>query len=1569
VVETFFYSFVGNGGTKQEAKRERAFPAGSHVLIADDFTNSGGTLFKGAEIIRGNADGKIKVAAFVTHFVAQYDRGTVAKFVDRLYSSGDEALIDTFTCTDSIPGIVSDLEHEVRARDQKMERLQVISLAPIIVEWVKEQTEILALTQLADEAHARGQAAVELLRTTKAMGSESNEIWKSTMWLKSIAEERDLLEPLKRALLKPLDGRFQEVDPEEGKVYRSAAELYFLEHLEEHHVLGLLSQKAVPREMAVKLNKAREELKEEETQMSINPKFDFDLKFGDMSFFYHGLESLIGAPRADIMETMRREHCEGKGATQIFSITNYNKLPTVPKLEWLLINDAEEGVKWLWNDPEARELSKELRSNDVKQGDPRVAANSHRQIRTMEELEEIMQRKNDELSRILNKHRGVESPIGNIDNMMHLNDMLLLIEEVLAACLYTGPMYIQYNKILRELLNGSSKEATDTVGGRFRTTMHAINSAILKLSKLTTPCVVYRGISGGRLPKDFQMQGGVEVGFMSTTTDRDVALTYAGAKERGKLAIVLEMKQGLANARGADLADLSQYPREREILWPPLTAIEVEETVIRKRVLVVRARPTCNTKSLTITEVINKRRVMVHEMLENMQLEIQRDLDVALQTGELSLFAECAIPTTEDKWVEEVAELRNKVAGIGIAAFKDLNENCKDYKGSGGEPLTKQPSDYFNETKNSLGDRRFRTAFEHALRMKLHAVQHVSELFKRTAYVRMDHSHETGEARLSLAGLSLRTILATPNGAHAFPIRARVFMRCLSDLKMVTTLELSNTMLDRQSAEMVLDALKMRDLDAIAGCKPIHTLGLLDNPDLDHDIALEFTKSLPNVRSFFRHEEDSPIFEKVGDVNPILLRRELELHPDLTSIAICKSGKARGAVSKMLKHGDNEPLGRVVGEALARGGCRITHLDLHLCSLGLSGLNSLVHCATPRCLHRLKRLNLGYNKLGPDGAKALALALKERPLEGRSALQALSLAGNFILDSGAHELRFLFHEAARYSDFEELDLRLNGLSRGEVSLLERLAGDGGGKRVLLQSNETVSSRGRDTLIPGWMKAYQLQSHQVGDPASREVSRPSSACPTSAAERVEAIPPVSTDDPSIPPLIVCGALNMDLITVCGDHVIGEGQLKSKVSGNDFSTAAGGKGLNQSMAAALLLKKLREMSTKASARLPTICLIGAVGKDGNGAALREELASAGVDTELLFEDSKHPTGVANIMNIPEEGSSHGVDTRMMVNVDGANKSLWQKHVMDAFAHLSDKHGVDGLRGGVLCLQCELELQTNLAALERAQAYGLTTVMRPGGTMMEDMLGESVEYLSLIDVFCAQDDEMIKLARVIEQKKPAWDEAKLAGYKNKMMQCVQCGYGGAEGDQNAGHGIQREDWCKELVALATAGGAIARMGVHYTIALLMKNSKAYGGFGGCVVVSRHRLSQVPLPAEWSDHNWRCHLYPTPDGDERMLVLETQPLHKTIDTTGSADAFIGPLALQLTSSVRDVFGLSNQIVNRLPLACALASLSLRHLGASTAYKETYVNSTETPKKIFNEGFLDVDGLVEAYITQYGRS
>jgi len=124
-------------------------------------------------------------------------------------------------------------------------------------------------------------------------------------------------------------------------------------------------------------------------------------------------------------------------------------------------------------------------------------------------------------------------------------------------------------------------------------------------------------------------------------------------------------------------------------------------------------------------------------------------------------------------------------------------------------------------------------------------------------------------------------------------------------------------------------------------------------------------------------------------------------------------------------------------------------------------------------------------------------------------------------------------------------------------------------------------------------------------------------------------------------------------------------------------------------------------------------------------------------------------------------------------------------------------------------------------------------------------------------------------------------------------------------------------------------------------------------------------------------------------MLVLETKPLVDAVDSTGAADAFIGPLALQLTSSLRDQFKLSNQVVRRLPLACALASLSLRHRGASSAYAATYGSAAAAdqgkPKKKGNPQVrradcpdgsdpvklhhdLNLEALIENYLTSYGE-
>ena len=78
------------------------------------------------------------------------------------------------------------------------------------------------------------------------------------------------------------------------------------------------------------------------------------------------------------------------------------------------------------------------------------------------------------------------------------------------------------------------------------TTLHMINSAVVKLSKLTRASKCWRGIAGGLLPEAFWhpntygVAGGVEFGFMSTTCQREVALQYAS---QGGAGVVLEIQQ------------------------------------------------------------------------------------------------------------------------------------------------------------------------------------------------------------------------------------------------------------------------------------------------------------------------------------------------------------------------------------------------------------------------------------------------------------------------------------------------------------------------------------------------------------------------------------------------------------------------------------------------------------------------------------------------------------------------------------------------------------------------------------------------------------------------------------------------------------------------------------------------------------------------------------------------------------------------------------------------------------------------------------------------------------------
>ena len=95
-------------------------------------------------------------------------------------------------------------------------------------------------------------------------------------------------------------------------------------------------------------------------------------------------------------------------------------------------------------------------------------------------------------------------------------------------------------------------------GNRYVTTLHTINSAVVKLGKLTKATNVYRGVSGGLLPEkfwkanEFNVRGGVDFGFMSTTLDKNVAISYASATAQ-RIPVLFQMRMGMID-RGAPCA-------------------------------------------------------------------------------------------------------------------------------------------------------------------------------------------------------------------------------------------------------------------------------------------------------------------------------------------------------------------------------------------------------------------------------------------------------------------------------------------------------------------------------------------------------------------------------------------------------------------------------------------------------------------------------------------------------------------------------------------------------------------------------------------------------------------------------------------------------------------------------------------------------------------------------------------------------------------------------------------------------------------------------------------------------
>ncbi|WP_447778680.1 ribokinase [Variovorax boronicumulans] len=120
-------------------------------------------------------------------------------------------------------------------------------------------------------------------------------------------------------------------------------------------------------------------------------------------------------------------------------------------------------------------------------------------------------------------------------------------------------------------------------------------------------------------------------------------------------------------------------------------------------------------------------------------------------------------------------------------------------------------------------------------------------------------------------------------------------------------------------------------------------------------------------------------------------------------------------------------------------------------------------------------------------------------------------------------------------------------------------------------------------------------------------------------------PLSSSTP--PRIVVLGSLNMDIVLRV-PHAPAAGET---LLGRSIDAIPGGKGANQAVSCA------REGAQ--------VHMIGCVGDDAHGQALREALARDGIDTSALRTDTAEPTGTALIL-VEDSGQNR------IVMIPGAN-----------------------------------------------------------------------------------------------------------------------------------------------------------------------------------------------------------------------------------------------------------------------------------------------------------------------------
>lgn len=686
----------------------------------------------------------------------------------------------------------------------------------------------------------------------------------------------------------------------------------------------------------------------------------------NLQVYYGGLEAKLGMPDLDTYGSVEKEHTDREDSKAQFSSSTYEVI-TTSLAEWTFVAKPEEAGKYALEQatmPEGAKPRKPMR---------------------LDELRSRLRQFN-----------------------LRLPEGATAITEIEAICarLYTGPMGVKYASVVR----GYGQAIAECRGNPYTNTLHALNSFIVKASKMTKANYVYRGVVAGMLPDWFWntkagTYGVVEAAFMSASTDKRLALDVAGL---GKASIMFEICQGMSTAsKGADLGWLTQWPHEGEVVFSPFTGLEVLHTRVDDDTFVIVAKPSVNLMPATIEEILHRRLKLVRDLCDRLVLRVTRVVDESDEWGYIrelhpdggALKLICtAMQRMMHEYCSKDPEYYNNddaLTGSMVAAVEKANEVCRWAAAIPG--LVR----YLPHTM-PVRD------LDALLRLQTLGLAHKS----------LDHHDAIGLCGLLVVNTQLSNVSLLYNN---FTTKETSAFAQIARTRKESPLSLCGIGASQPAAKLVTET-RLKAADAVLLAADIAARPLLNKLVLDEN--------------GFGVEGGVAICEAL--MTP---PQGMDERQGLRVLSMANCGlEAKGAAA--------------VGRVLATRHCTLTNLSIGFNRIHLEGAKAIAEALTVNV--SLLSLNLHYNSLGDLGSSAIMAALASNK---RSKLASLCFSSNEITPNGACEIAHAFATDS-VPKLTEFDLSYNQLGMvGGMALVDAFK-----TNAVLQLDLTVRSCGFDLSV-------------------------------------------------------------------------------------------------------------------------------------------------------------------------------------------------------------------------------------------------------------------------------------------------------------------------------------------------------------------------------------------------------------------------------------------------------------------------------------------------------------------------